>query len=101
MAAKVERDGGIARIVLSGDFDFATQANLAAAMEEALELPDVTEIQVDMTGATFVDSSFIRALLKLQENARLAQRSLSIWNCNEHVREIFVIGGFDQVFIMH
>lgn len=101
MAAKVESDGGIAHIVLSGDFDFSSQAILATAFDEALLLPDVNEIRVDMTGATFVDSSFIRALVKLQENARLAQRSLSIWNCNERVREIFVIGGFDQVFIMH
>ena len=101
MATIVESDGGIARIVLTGDFDFSRQAVLAAAFDEALVLPDVKEIRVDMTDATFVDSSFIRALVKLQERARLADRSLSIWNCNERVREIFVIGGFDQIFIIH
>jgi anti-anti-sigma factor len=101
MAAKVEQTGGTARIVLSGDFDFSTQANLAAAMEEALGLTDVTEIRVDMTDATFIDSSVIRALLKLQERARSGNKSLSIWNCNEHVREIFVIGGFDQMLVIH
>ncbi|HSL31659.1 MAG TPA: STAS domain-containing protein [Anaerolineales bacterium] len=101
MAAKVESDGGIARIVLSGDFDFSSQARLAEAFDEALLLPGVNEIRVDMTDTTFVDSSFIRALVKLRENARLAQRSLSIWNCNERVREIFVIGGFDQLFMLH
>lgn len=101
MAAKVESGDGIARIVLSGDFDFSSQASVTAAFDQAIMLPDIKEIRVDMTATTFIDSSFIRALLGLQENARLAQRSLSIWNCNERVREIFVIGGFNQMFIIH
>ena len=101
MPARVERTGEIARIILSGDFDFSTQGNLADAIDQAVAMTGVKEIRVDMTQATFIDSSVIRALLKLQERATAAKKPLSIWNCNDHIREIFSIGGFDQMFVIY
>jgi anti-anti-sigma factor len=99
--AKVEITGEIARIMLFGDFDFSTQGNLSDAIDQALSIAVAREIHVDMTQATFIDSSVIRALLKLQEVANANDKLLSIWNCNEQIREIFAIGGFDQIFVMH
>jgi anti-anti-sigma factor len=101
MPAKVELTGEIARIILSGDLDFSTQANLGDAIDQALSMALAKEIHVDMTDATFIDSSVIRALLKLREIAIANDKPLSIWNCNEQLREIFVIGGFDQMFVIH
>jgi anti-anti-sigma factor len=98
--AIVEVTGAIARIVLAGDIDFSTQDNLGSAIAEALSIEPAKEIRVDMTNATFIDSSVIRSLLKLQENAIAKGKSISIWNCNEHIREIFVIGGFDLMFVL-
>ena len=101
MPAKVESTGEIARIVLSGDLDFSVQENLVSAIDQALSMDGAKEIQVDMTDATFIDSSAIRALLNLQEMARVQGKSLSLWNCNDQIRETFVIGGFDQLFVIH
>ncbi len=101
MPAKVEIIGEIARIILSGDMDFSTQTNLGDAIDQALSMALTKEIHVDMTNATFIDSSVIRALLKLRESAIAHDKPLSIWNCNEQIREIFVIGGFDQIFVIH
>jgi anti-anti-sigma factor len=98
--AIVEVRGEIVRIILAGDIDFSTQDNLGSAISEALSIDPAKEIRVDMTNATFIDSSVIRSLLKLQENARTKGKSISIWNCNEHIREIFAIGGFDQMFVL-
>ena len=99
--AIVEIRGEIACIVLYGDVDFSIQENLGNAIDQALSVETAKEIQVDMTNATFIDSSVIRSLLKLQERARAEGKSISIWNCNEHIREIFGIGGFDQMFVIH
>jgi anti-anti-sigma factor len=99
--AKVEITGEIARIILSGDLDFSTQGNLGDAIDQTLSTELIKEIQVDMTDATFIDSSVIRALLKLREIAIARDKLLSIWNCNEQIREIFVIGGFDQMFVIY
>ena len=101
MPATVESTGKIVRIILSGDIDFSTQEILGNAIDQALDIEAAREIQVDMTDATFIDSSVIRSLLKLQERALAKSKSLSIWNCNDHVREIFAIGGFDQMFVIH
>jgi anti-anti-sigma factor len=101
MPAKVEITGEVARIILSGDVDFSTQVNLGEAVDQAVSVDSAKEIQVDMTDATFIDSSVIRSLIRLQERALAKGKSLSIWNCNGHIREIFVIGGFDQMFIIH
>lgn len=101
MPATVEITGEVARIILAGALDFSTQGNLGKAIDQALNTAAAKEIQVDMTGATFIDSSVIRALLQLRETALAQDKSLSIWNCSEQVREIFVIGGFDQMFVIH
>jgi len=97
----MEITGEIARIILSGDLDFSTQGNLGDAIDQALSIEFMKEIHVDMTDATFIDSSVIRALLKLRETAIAHDKSLSIWNCNQQIREIFVIGGFDQIFVIY
>jgi anti-anti-sigma factor len=101
MAAKVEIKGEVARIILSGAIDFSTQGKLAEAIDQALSSARTNEVRVDMGAATFIDSSVIRALLQLQERARASGKSMSIWNCNEHIMEIFVIGGFDQMLMIH
>jgi anti-anti-sigma factor len=101
MPAKVESTGDVARIVLSGNLDFSTQEDLASAIDSALSIDSAREIQVDLTDAAFIDSSAIRALLKLQEQAKARGKSLSLWNCNDQIRETFVIGGFDQMFVIH
>ena len=101
MPATVEITGDVVRLNLSGDFDFSTQENLGDAIEKVLGANAVREIYVDLAEATFIDSSVIRALLKLRESAVARKKSLSLWNCNDQIREIFMIGGFDQLFEMH
>jgi anti-anti-sigma factor len=101
MPAKVETTGELARIILSGDLDFATQDHLSQAIGQALSIADAKEIQVDMANVNFIDSSVIRALLELQEIANANGKALSIWNCNKQIRDIFMIGGFDQMFVIH
>jgi len=99
--AKVEITGEIAYIILSGSLDFSTQEHLSSVINQALSVDGAKEIRVDMTHATFIDSSVIRALLRLQESASANAKSVSIWNCNAQIREIFGIGGFDQLFVIH
>lgn len=101
MPATVEFTGDMARLILSGDFDFSTQEDLSRAIDEVLSANAIREIQVDLIDATFIDSSVIRALLRLRESALQSGKSLSLWNCNEQIREIFAIGGFDQMFVIY
>lgn len=101
MPATVEFTGDIARLNLSGDFDFSTQEELSSAITEVLSANAIRDIRVDLIDATFIDSSVIRALLRLREAALAGGKTLSLWNCNEQIREIFIIGGFDRLFVIH
>ena len=98
MTIAVEFTGTVARIVLSGGIDYATQEDFKNANRRALSAEGVREIQVDFARASFLDSSGIRALLVLNKEAGAAGRSLTLVNCSERLREIFDIGGFDKVF---
>lgn len=98
MPITVEFTGIAARIVLSGGIDYATQEEFRNANKQAVSAEGVQEIQVDFAQANFLDSSGIRALLALQKEASAAGKSLLLMNCNDRLREIFEIGGFDKVF---
>ena len=98
MTITVETHGAIARIILSGGIDYASQEEFKTANAQALSTEGVMEIHADFAETTFVDSSGIRALLILQKEADATGRSLILLNCDENMREIFEIGGFDKVF---
>lgn len=98
MTITVEFNGGIASIVLSGGIDYATQEQFKIANKQALSAEGLSEIHVDFSKASFLDSSGIRALLILNKEAHALGKSLILLNCSEYLFNIFEIGGFDKVF---
>jgi len=99
MSIIVEIKGTVASILLSGGIDYATQDEFKTANNQALSASGVNEIQVDFAKADFLDSSGIRALLILQKEAERVGKTLTLLNCDAKLRDIFEIGGFDQIFI--
>lgn len=98
MTIAVNINGNLASIVLSGGIDYSTQEDFRNANKQALSAESVTEIHVDFIKATFLDSAGIRALLILQKDAESMGKAVFLLNCNEYMREIFEIGGFDKIF---
>ena len=98
MSVAIGFEGNTANIVLSGNIDYSMQEEIRDASEQALSNKQAGEICVDFTEVTFLDSSVIRALLTLQKEADAAGKSLVLFNCNSTTREVFEIGGFDQMF---
>ena len=97
MPATISTSGNIARIDLSGEFDFSTQDYLNEVFDKVLDTAG-NEIYVDMKNTIFIDSSVIRMFLKLRDLAMEHKKSMAILNCNERILEILTIGGFDQIF---
>jgi anti-sigma B factor antagonist len=98
MAITTEISGTVAKILLSGGIDYAKLEEFKSANKQALSASGVKEIQVDFAGTTFLDSSAIRSLLVLKKETEASGKSLLLLNCNETLRDIFEIGGFDRVF---
>lgn len=100
MPIAVSVHGPIANIILSGEIDYSTQEMFHEASYRALNAENVQEIQVHFDEVTFIDSSCIRALLVLQRQVEERGISLVLLNCSSPIRDIFEIGGFDQMFAM-
>jgi anti-sigma B factor antagonist len=63
-SASVNRDGGVATIVVSGEIDIATSPTIYQAISQALLADDVDTVLVDLAGVRFLDSSGISVLLQ-------------------------------------
>jgi anti-anti-sigma factor len=100
MPATISTSGKVARIVLSGAFDFSSQDELKRVFDEGIQAA-TPQIRIDMQHTTFIDSGVIRLILKFHDSARKNKKSLAIINCNERIYEIFAVGGFDQIFDIH
>ena len=98
MTITVKINGTVASIILSGGIDYSTQEDFKTANKQALAAEGITEIHVEFARATFLDSAGIRALLILKKETDASGKSLVLLNCNENMREIFEIGGFDRMF---
>ena len=100
MSITVSVHGPIADIILSGGIDYSTQEIFREANHRAVNTPGIREIQVHFADVTFIDSSCIRALLVLQKQVEERGIGLVLLGCNDSIREIFEIGGFDKMFAL-
>jgi anti-sigma B factor antagonist len=91
----VERDAGCV-VTVSGDADLHAAANVE---RELVSLADGghRSIVVDLSDATFIDSTMLRVLLNVSKRLRPQGELLVV--CHEHnIRKIFEITLLDRVF---
>jgi len=100
MPASIELNGNICKIVLTGKFDYSVHDDFQRVITDSLTGEDTREIHVDMSLVTFMDSSAISLLLQLNGKAIHQGKSLLLVNCNNNLREILAIGGFDSVLMI-
>lgn len=89
-------DGETRIIAIEGRFDFSTHQAFRDAYEKDHE--GVQHWVVDMSDATYLDSSALGMLLLLRDFAGSDRASIRIRNCNNDVRRILTISNFEQLF---
>jgi len=95
-----EHEGGrYFLIALRGEWDLYNRPELEAALLEA-EAADESLVVLDLSRATFIDSSVLGALVdarkRLQERVRIA-----VVAEDRQLRKVFEITGLDAVFALH
>lgn len=83
-------------IKIEGRFDFSTHQAFRDAYEQGGEKFD--SYVVDLSEATYLDSSALGMLLLLRDYAGGDNASIAIENCNKDVRKILTISNFEQLF---
>jgi anti-sigma B factor antagonist len=89
---RIEQDGRVARLHLIGEMDVACEEPFDRAVRGCLD-HGPTDLLVDLTHLTFIDSSGLRTLIKLWRELRDDGVDLSILQGTGQVRTTMEIAG--------
>jgi len=96
MAIGTSTNGNELKIQVEGRFDFSAHQEFRDAYEKADA--GVNAYVIDMSNATYLDSSALGMLLLLRDHAGGDNANVRIINCNADVRKILTISNFEQLF---
>jgi anti-anti-sigma factor len=80
-------------VILSGRFD-ATQVERARTEFTRVD----SSCRVNFENLDYISSAGLGVILSVQKRLRGNGDSLTLFGLNQHIREVFKIAGFDQVF---
>ena len=93
----VERSGGTCTLRLCGELDIVAAADLAAVLTAEAERPGATDIVVDLTGVTFIDSTGISALVNGYKAAHAAGAEFTTAGAHGQVRMVLDVAGVQPI----
>lgn len=96
MAVTAVTNGNSIIIKILGRFDFSSHQEFRQIYEGVPD--DVNKYVVDMSEATYLDSSALGMLLLMRDHAGGDNSQIDIKNCNEDVKKILTISNFGQLF---
>jgi anti-sigma B factor antagonist len=87
------RDGEV-RVVATGELDRSTAPSVAAVLHQHRG----DDVVIDLSNATFADSSIVRTLVEERHHAHLAGAGFAIAGATERVRRSFEVSGVQGLF---
>ncbi|MHC8408445.1 MULTISPECIES: STAS domain-containing protein [unclassified Pseudomonas] len=93
---ETSQDGKKLTISIKGRFDFTTHQEFRESYENLEPKPEYFE--VDLKGATYLDSSALGMLLLLRDHAGGENAEITLTHANADVRKILAISNFEQIF---
>ncbi|MFD2111010.1 STAS domain-containing protein [Thiorhodococcus fuscus] len=98
VTAKVDQDKHLVTIIIDGRFDFAQHKAFRDAYKD--RDPKSTRFLVDLSGASYLDSSALGMLLLLREFAGGDPSRVTIGGCADDVRRVLAIANFGKLFTL-
>lgn len=98
MAITVQVQNDVARISMSGRFDFQVHREFKAAYTAPLENSEVREIEVEMSKVEYLDSSALGMLMLLHERAKAVNKSVTLLNSSNAVAQVLEVANFGKIF---
>jgi anti-anti-sigma factor len=99
MQVNVTNRTGKTAIVLQGRFDFNAHREFREAVDQAVK-ESAREIQVDLGGVDYLDSSALGMLLMLRDKAKNASKEIELANARGAVKQVIDIANFGKLFTL-
>jgi anti-anti-sigma factor len=93
LSVSVHHDAGAATVTVAGDIDLACVGRVEDEIAAALDAADVTDVVVDLSAVTFMDSTGISALLKGRRLADMSGKRYRIAGADGLVRDLLDLTG--------
>ena len=90
-------DDGVLTVAIDGDFDMAATFAVEPALEQALEMPGLRRLTLDLSGLSFIDSVGIGVIIQLAADLEARAIPLRIVPGPRHVQRVFTTIGMADV----
>jgi len=98
MAISVQIHDNVARISMSGRFDFQVHREFKESYTPLIDNVAVREIEVEMSRVDYLDSSALGMLMLLNERAKGANKAVSLLNTSGVVSQVLEVANFSRIF---
>jgi anti-sigma B factor antagonist len=98
-ACRLQQDGTTLRLELAGEVDLAARPELDRLLSEADGLQGGA-VLVDLTRATFLDSTGLQWLLRVREAITRSGASLAVAVPDGPVRDVLRVSGIDRMLAL-
>ncbi len=88
--------GDTTTAAVAGDFDMQATFTVEPALEDALERPGLSTLEVDLSRLRFIDSTGIGVLLRVESEARQRDIALRIVPAPPEVQRVFEVTGLSD-----
>lgn len=98
MTSTLERDGAHAVLRIRGEIDAAVAFEPYELAVELFEGTPPSDLEIDLGGVTFIDSTGLGSLVRIRELADEHGTTYGLRHATEQVRKLLSITGLDQGF---
>ena len=96
VSSRVSDNKGV--LSINGRFDFSIHRDFRANYDSLLSATGINEIEVDLHGVDYIDSSALGMLLLLREKAMEKHIQMKLLSPKESVRQVLEVANFGRLF---
>jgi anti-anti-sigma factor len=93
----ITKQATVTTIRLAGELDMAHADDLTVLAEVAFR--DTSELRLDLTALTFLDSCGLGALVRLRTHADTSGIGMSVRGASDRISRLFRMTGLDDLFV--
>jgi anti-anti-sigma factor len=96
VSVNIQQDNAV--LTLNGRFDLNSHRDFRSGYDEVLQNSAVKQLEINLNGVEYLDSSALGMLLLLKERAAAAHITLELHHCHGMVKQVLDVANFGKIF---